>query len=470
MRTKKLLFISAALFLGITLQAESVLAAESWEVSCDSLQRMNESFLKFRWTDGQVNSLIAHIKQGRDLDSLPFLKKFPRECGVSDGYDLRGIRLFGRAHFKGYSVELPYVHLEKSVLKLQDLQNAVLFDAHFEDAELGLSDLSGARCHNAHFERVKAYSVKFEDAVLFGCDFHGATLVGASFKNAELNSADFEGGLLVGADFSGADLMHAKFKNTFLQDARLDDARCRDIHWDGYFVGEERSADLMARALKEPDAHLADARYKQDFEKVFGYSRRISPLVREDIMLQGYTRAKYTYRYLKNIYQSYDLAEIAKEFHYRENRVATKMSGNPFSWLARKLLFEWTYGYGARPWWLLRSSGIVVLFFTVGFLLLSFMRVKSGIYRIDEDQESQSRISVKSLKGVFPAFGNALYFSLLTFVTFGYGTITPQQWVRLLRLEQVDLKPVRWARIAAALESLAGIYLLALFAKVILGR
>jgi len=446
-----------------------VWAAEFWEASCDSVEAMSDRFLRSRWTDRQVASVVACLKERCDLGDLPFLRKFPWECSFAESFDLRGINLRVAADLTGHKVELPHAHLEKSFLQGLHLQDAVFWDAHFQDAELNTSDLSGAWCHNADFARVRAYSVNFQNAILFMCNFHGATLVGGNFQSADLNSADFEGALLVEADFSGADLTHARFKNTFLDNARLDRAHCRYIDWDGYYIGEETNADLMAEALKEGDAHRADVRYRRDFQEVFGYSRRNPPLVREDIMTQDYVRAKLTYRYLKNIYRSYDLREIAGEFHYRENCVATELSSRPVSWLVRKLLFEWTYGYRSRPWRLLWSSVAVIVLFGLGFLVMSFVRIRSGVYRVDATTDAPTRIAINSLKDIPHALGNSFYFSLLTFVTFGYGTITPQQWVRLLRLEEVEVKPVRWARIAAALESLCGIYLLALFAKVILG-
>jgi uncharacterized protein YjbI with pentapeptide repeats len=457
--------------LGLTAQAggKSMAAAKFWEVDCDSVERMSDRYLRDRWTWSQVALVTKHIGEGRDLDSLSFLKRYPKECDFYGGFDLRGIRFPQPYLLEGHKLQLPFVHLEKSMLFTQSFKEAFLHDAHFEESNLVSSDFSGAQCHEAHFNRATAVSAKFVGTVLFMCDFHGANLGNADFTEADLHSADFSGALLVGANFSQAELSSARFKNTFLDNARLDKAHCRHIHWDGYYIGEETNADLMARALEEPDAHRADVRYKRDFQEVFGYSRKTPPLVREDIMTQAYLRAKLTYRYLKNIYQSYDLTEIAKEFHYRENCVTTKLSSNPFSWLVRKLLFEWTYGYGSRPWRLLWSSAAVIGFFALGFLVMSVARVQSGVYRVHSKTGAPTKIATNSLKDVPCVLGNSFYFSLLTFVTFGYGTITPQQWVRLLRLEEVEVRPVRWARIVAALESLAGIYLLALFAKVIFG-
>ena len=187
-------------------------------------------------------------------------------------------------------------------------------------------------------------------------------------------------------------------------------------------------------------------------------------------MIQEFQKSKYTYRYLKNIYNSYNHFEIAKQFHYRENQVATKLSSKPFSWIARKLMFEWTYGYGSKPWMLLPSFVIIILFFTVCFFMMSLFHVKSGIYRINGKSEIPQRISAKSLKHFPAVLGNAFYYSLLTFTTFGYGAITPQQWVKLLRPNEVELKPMKWARPVAAFESIAGIYILALLAIVIFGK
>jgi uncharacterized protein YjbI with pentapeptide repeats len=470
MRMRNLTFNLAFIILSFIWQCESVSGAEIWDVSCDSLKNMSEAYLRNRWKDRDIDSLVQYIKDGRSLESLTFLKKFPEECDFCEGLDLRGLFLMRIPYFEGYKVQLPHAHLEKSKLLMQNLKNAIFSDAHFEEADLLGSDLSGASCNNAQFVKVKAGGVNFHEADLFNCNFHGAWLVGVDFTNADLNSANLEGALLVSADLSGADLTHTEFKNTFLDNAKLDNANCRNIEWSGYFVGEEQEADILADALKERDAHAKEVRYSQAFRNLFGYSRSINPFISEEIMIQNYKRAKYIYRYLKNIYRSYDLHETAREFHYRENRVATKLTAKPFSWLARKLLFEWTYGYGSRPWRILWSSGIVILAFALGYFIISVLHAESGIYRSDNKPNAPERISPSSLRDFPCVLWNTLYFSLLTFATFGYGSITPQQWVKFFRLEEIEMKPVRWARIIAGFESLVGIYLLALFAKVIFGR
>ena len=62
---------------------------------------------------------------------------------------------------------------------------------------------------------------------------------------------------------------------------------------------------------------------------------------------------------------------------------------------------------------------------------------------------------------------NCLYFSLLSFATFGYGALKPRQWLEFFRLTPVQYRPAGWSRIFVGLEAACGIYLLALTAIVI---
>jgi len=61
---------------------------------------------------------------------------------------------------------------------------------------------------------------------------------------------------------------------------------------------------------------------------------------------------------------------------------------------------------------------------------------------------------------------DCLYLSLLSFSTIGYGVLQPKQWLEFFRLEPATLEAKRWARIFVGIESLLGIYLLALLAIV----
>jgi hypothetical protein len=128
-----------------------------------------------------------------------------------------------------------------------------------------------------------------------------------------------------------------------------------------------------------------------------------------------------------------------------------------------------TYGYGSRPIWLLRDSGIIIIVF---FLIFAFLtiprRTKSGIYLIQPGRHGEKEKLLTFQEGRL--FLDCLYFSLLSFVTFGYGALQPKQWLQFFRLQPLEFKPVRWARIFVGIEAALGIWIFALLVTVLFGR
>ena len=84
-------------------------------------------------------------------------------------------------------------------------------------------------------------------------------------------------------------------------------------------------------------------------------------------------------------------------------------------------------GYGERPARVFASFLITILGFALIYMNLSLVSVDEGILHYD--------------------FGNALYFSVVTFTSLGYG----------------DIRPVGMAKLFAGVEALLGIFLISLF-------
>jgi len=85
------------------------------------------------------------------------------------------------------------------------------------------------------------------------------------------------------------------------------------------------------------------------------------------------------------------------------------------------------------------------------------------IQEINSNEDGPKLLSFENGKIII----NCIYFSLLSFATFGYGALRPRQWLELFRLNPVEYKPVGWARIFVGFEAAIGIYLLALTALVL---
>ncbi len=437
--------VLSLLTIASVVQAQSIPLA-SWAKYSDS----EKAALKSRWTLEQVDAVVAALAGGLALPD--FVAKLPPAGGgMVFVDDLRGISLNG-AELRG--ANLSYAYLQGADLFGAILQGADLTEANLDSAYLRGTDLTDARLGRANLAGATLESAKMQDVDLTGADLRNANLSSAIMVHANLTAANLRAAWLAntdmrqanmqncampqavmrGADLQDADLFQARFDSTFLYQVQLGKARnIRDIRWGDsvysrYLIGEELS-------LKTPE----------DFR-----------------------RAEVTYRDLKMLYRRELLDDIANEFHYRENEVITCS----YSWFSpvrilRLLFLKWTFGYGARPMWLLWYSMVVVAGFSLIFALLtSSKRTQSGICEYDPDKEGKETL-LEFRNGML--FFDCFYFSLLSLATFGYGALQPRQWLQFFRFQPVEYKPIRWACIFVGIEAGLGIWIFSLLVTVMFG-
>jgi uncharacterized protein YjbI with pentapeptide repeats len=176
-----------------------------------------------------------------DPKQLEFLKKCSEKKDFSEWYDwreekpdeeiwLQGAHLED-AHLDG--ADLGRAHLDGAGLIDAHLEEAYLVDAHLEGAYLGRAHLDGADLIDAHLE-----GACLQDAHLEGANFNGAHLERANFNGAHLEGAKFAGAYLEGAYLSGAplkkaNLAEANLEGAWLINAHLEGANLHDAHLDG---------------------------------------------------------------------------------------------------------------------------------------------------------------------------------------------------------------------------------------------
>ena len=110
-----------------------------------------------------------------------------------------------------------------------------------------------------------------------------------------------------------------------------------------------------------------------------------------------------------------------------------------FDWL----FLKWCFGYGVYT----RRSLVTALAAIVLFGLLyatNGLGLSEDVWSVQYGDGSQTLMSNPSC---WQRLGNSLYFSAITFATVGYG----------------DWHPLRWARLAAAIEGISGVFIMAVF-------
>ena len=426
-------------------QAQSI-PLKSWS---DYTEAEKES-LKSRWTTDQVYAVVAALAAGAVLPE--FVAKVPPSGGgMVFVDDLRGISLNGAELRRA---NLSYAYLQGADLFGAILQGADLTEANLEDANLRGTDLTGARFVRANLVGATFESAKMQDVDLTGADLRNANLSSATMVHANLTAATLRAALLANTDMRQANMQNCAMPQAVMREADLQDADLFQARFDSTYLYQVQ----LGKARNIRDIRWGDSVYNRYF-----IGEELSLKTSED-----FRRAEVTYRDLKMLYRRELLDDIANEFHYRENEVITYS----YPWFSpvrilRLLFLKWTFGYGARPMWLLWYSMVVVGGFSLIFALLTLSkRTQSGICQIDPGKNGQETL-LEFDNGML--FFDCFYFSLLSLATFGYGALQPRQWLQFFRFQPVEYKPIRWACIFVGIEAGLGIWIFSLLVAVMFG-
>lgn len=405
--------------------------------------------LRRRWSEARVEEIFDSLSAGEEIRGINLLSRTRDWRDTSRGYDLRGISVNPKTSMTSdpdfrLRTRLRYAHWEGASLRGVNFTEgdfecaffigADLSEANFVAANMSYADMRSVRLEHAYLTNTVLRNVKLWDAVLDRAEMFSADLEGA-----ELLRTTFRGTILSTPKMKDADFFRATFDTTYLSFAGLGEAKIRYIFWgevgsNSYYIGEEKSHDMANSDLKT------------------------------QITID-------TYRDLESFYIKEGLSTVAKEFHFRGQEVATQsyVGYNPYRW-ARFLFMKLPYGYGSRPIWLLWYSLWLILAFTVIYAEITLVRrTTSGIYMVHDTINGKKIEEImKFRRGKILV--DCLYFSVLSFVTFGYGAIQPRQWLELFRSDPVEFKAKGWVRFFVGIEAALGIYLFALLVTVLFGK
>ncbi len=395
--------------------------------------------LRTRWTKENVHLLLKVLKKDRAIRGYFFEIPSESDSMILKGYDMRLAPLSGN--------NLSGIDLVSSCLQAASL------GSNFKQGKGRSLIITNTILKNTNFQNCSLQWANFAEAILKGAVFIDSDLRNASFLWADLRLADFtnakmEEAYLGNSDLEKARLWRANLKKSFLVKTNLKDTDLLHAIFDStYLWGSNLHEAKNIRYIRWGDK--LSSRYVIG-EEVDADSTKAN---------DDYIKAEITYRDLKYFYQEVRMPEIAAEFNYRENEIRTKGSSWYIAGL-RKVFLKWTYGYGSKPFWLIPYSIFIIILFSLPFLILTlYKNSKSGIILKREESNNKAEI---------PGFGkgklilHCLYFSLLSFVTFGYGSFRPHQWMQFFLLEPVEYEPIRWARILVGFEALLGVWILAL--------
>ncbi len=178
---------------------------------------------------------LAILKEGVELWNA-WREQNPKEAIELDAVDLSNTNLesinLSGANLEGADLSntcldranLVRARLRRANLAHASLENANLAHAHLEMTNLAFTDLSDAMLPFAHLDRVNLSGAHLEGVRAEDAKFRRANLSYTTLKKAVLSFSDFRHANLVGANVEGANLMGANLENANVSLVKFDTA------------------------------------------------------------------------------------------------------------------------------------------------------------------------------------------------------------------------------------------------------
>ena len=242
-----------------------------------------------------------------------------------------------------------------------------------------------------------------------GADLRDVNLSRASLRGSHLFHANLSASNLLKADFTNANLNGANFEHANLLGTELANSRMDGVHWGAELIQHSEGRKARRAGAKE-EAYIK------------------------------FQEAEEIYRMLRVSNEARGHRHIAGEFFYNEMRMRHyRLPRFSLQWIVSCFAY-YLYGYGERPTFIIANALVYLMGIAAVYLLLGL--TENGRPIIFDMNASWWNNLV--------AYGNCLYFSIITYTTVGFGDITPMS----------AAKPL------AALEAMSGNFMMALFVVV----
>ncbi|MDM8566332.1 pentapeptide repeat-containing protein [Candidatus Halobeggiatoa sp. HSG11] len=415
--------------------------------------------------------------------------RYANLCGANlKGADLKGANL-ERVYFEG--ANLDEANLEGAYLSSAELKKADLYEANLKGANLQLANLKGAFLIKANLE----------GAYLAGANLEGAKLPLAELKKANLNSANLKTANLKKSNFEGAN-----FKRANLEEANLEEAILINTNLLGANLTNTNLsyANLTKANLK--NAILKNSYFlgvnldKADFfPKSNSYPDPISFSTTKNLLHSNYYNPEYGAPVIQKLladYKKLGIRHMERLLTYmmkKEQRKAdmTKEWGwDKIGAIANLVLFEFPSKYGYKPQFaltiLIFSIFIFSFFYWVGLKLGMQVKVAWEPILLTTKRKNLTTtiklpyfyytIQLKNPKqswwySELKLIRLALHISLNSAFKIGWKGLDFGTWMKKLQKREYHLEtPNAWIKSICTVQSLLGIYLVALWFATQFGR
>ena len=252
--------------------------------------------------------------------------------------------------------------------------------------------IKGFYLRRLEFPQAQWQAIDAEEVDLAGSDLSGADLAaanlkqvnftGASLNKTNLASADLDGAHLLKCDLSGARLWSAMISNTNLAESNLE------------------KADFLKASISNTKfwhINLDNAKFLT----------RHNFVGKKPIDENGPLSASEAYRNLKQYFIANGRYDDSSWASFKERQLERKhfFKIRKISYLP-SLLMALLCGYGEKPYRVILSSLVIILFYSAVYSMLAVLKPIASI-------------------GAFTVW-DYLYFSIVTFTTVGFGDLTPK--------------------------------------------
>jgi len=311
------------------------------------------------------------------------------------------------------------------------------------------------------------------DAFFGGATFKGdADFIGATFKrNADFEGTTFEGSADFELEYLAKDLIlneakvfpgkrwsinvnngkgNISFQRTYLENTYLKIGLAEGLLID-FTDTLLRNTILQREQIENHILHEA----KEEYLK----ANKIFLLLKNNFHSLGqYEDESWAFKKEK------DMERLSKSFPYYKEVLKEEGLKEKFpilKWIRKGKFRKWItsvfsnmiYGYGERPWNVIKAALVVILLFAIGFSIIGIGNPEIIELKGTAINQNTGNIVDLASKGllknnVIKNFPDSLYFSLITFTTLGYGDFRPLEGV---------------GRILAGSEAFIGAFMMALF-------
>ncbi|MBA7616113.1 hypothetical protein ES703_23405 [subsurface metagenome] len=336
------------------------------------------------------------------------------EKWVNEGYTLQEAKLES-ANLQ--EADLGGANLQKAWLVEANLQEVHLWTANLQEAYLAGANLQKAYLRDANFQKAGLAGADLREAYLEVANLQEAYLKGANLQEADLTEAKLQGADLSLAQLQKAVLLKANLQKANLKDATLHEANFSNSNLHGcymhgvllddarYLTWQQIEYTGEEKGKKWLDAQDAYRRLKNYFHQQGRYQDESKAYYREKLMAKHLAHEElFGRRKPKGIKRAFQ--NIGSFFKHNENKGVRKR------WFG--LWFMWALsGFGER--WSRTICWAAGTFAFFGLLHWLGTNAKWWVLKTHGGE-------VKSLL-------DCLYFSLVTFVTLGFGDIWPDVWL-----------------------------------------